>query len=129
MKLTLPRPFGAQQKFLEADTRYVAYGGSRGGGKSFAVRMKAILLCMNYPRIRVLIIRRTYPEVYENHIKELTVQTASVAVYRDSDKSLTFKNGSRIKFGYCATDSDLTQYQGVEYDVIFMDEATQFTEY
>ena len=129
MKLTLPRPFGAQQKFLEADTRYVAYGGSRGGGKSFAVRMKAILLCMNYPRIRVLIIRRTYPEVYENHIKELTVQTASIAVYRDSDKSLTFKNGSRIKFGYCAADSDLTQYQGVEYDVIFMDEATQFTEY
>jgi len=129
VKLTLPRPFGAQRKFLEADTRYVAYGGSRGGGKSFAVRMKAILLSMNYPGIRVLIVRRTYPEVYENHIKELTVQTAGAAVYRDSDKSLTFKNGSRIKFGYCACDSDLTQYQGVEYDVIFMDEATQFTEY
>lgn len=129
MKLALPRPFEAQKRFLEAKARYIAYGGSRGGGKSCAVRMKAILLSLYYPHIRILIIRRTYPEVYENHIKELVVQTAELAVYRDSDKSLTFKNGSRIKFGYCASDSDLTQYQGVEYDVIFMDEATQFTEY
>ncbi|MBR2454414.1 MAG: phage terminase large subunit [Clostridia bacterium] len=124
MKLTLPRPFEAQKKFLEAKARYIAYGGSRGGGKSCAVRMKAILLSLYYPHIRILILRRTYPEVYENHIKELAIKTAELAVYRDSDKSLTFKNGSRIKFGYCATDSDLTQYQGVEYDVIFMDEAT-----
>ncbi len=128
-ELTLPRPFSAQKKFLTATSRYVAYGGSRGGGKSFAVREKAILLSLRYPGIRILLLRRTYPEVYENHIKILVPQTASVAAYRDSDKSLTFQNGSRIKFGYCACDGDLTQYQGVEYDVIFMDEATQFTEH
>ncbi len=52
-----------------------------------------------------------------------------MALYRDTDKSLTFRNSSRIKFGYCSSDSDLLQYQGVEYDVIFMDEATHFTEY
>ena len=129
MKLSLPRPFAAQEEFLRADTRYVAYGGSRGGGKSYAVRMKAILLCLYYAGIRVLILRRTYPEVYENHIRQLTAVTAGAATYRDTDKSLTFRNGSRIRFGYCAADTDLAQYQGVEYDVIFMDEATQFTEH
>ena len=129
MKLSLPRPFAAQEEFLRADTRYVAYGGSRGGGKSYAVRMKAILLCLYYAGIRVLILRRTYPAVYENHIRQLTAVTAGAATYRDTDKSLTFRNGSRIRFGYCAADTDLAQYQGVEYDVIFMDEATQFTEH
>lgn len=40
----------------------------------------------------------------------------------------TFSNGSTISFGYCASDGDLMQYQGAEYDVIFLDEATQLME-
>ena len=39
-----------------------------------------------------------------------------------------FPNGSTIRFGYCASDGDLDQYQGAEYDVIFLDEATQLQE-
>ena len=34
-----------------------------------------------------------------------------------------------IKFGYCAGDNDLGQYQGAQYDVIFLDEATQLSEW
>ncbi len=129
MTLTLSPPHEKQKEFLLARTRYVAYGGARGGGKSHAVRLKATLMCLGYSGIRVLIVRRSYPELYENHIKIMTAELSGAAVYKDSDKSLTFKNGSRIKFGYCAGDADLLQYQGVEYDVIFMDEATHFTEY
>jgi len=127
--LKLPRPFAQQQQFLKAKTRYVAYGGARGGGKSEAVRMKATLLCMNYAGIKVLILRKTFPELRENHISIMQLKLAGVAVYRDHDKSLTFPNGSRIKFGYCDSDADLSQYQGQEYDVVFMDEATHFTEH
>lgn len=129
MTLVLTPPHEKQKEFLLARTRYVAYGGARGGGKSHAVRLKATLLCLRYRGIRVLIIRRSYPELYENHIKIMAAELKGVAVYRDSDKSLNFAGGSRIKFGYCASDADLLQYQGVEYDVIFMDEATHFTEY
>lgn len=39
-----------------------------------------------------------------------------------------FNNGSTIKFGYCACDGDLDQYQGAEYDIIYIDEATQLQE-
>ncbi len=129
MTLTLSPPHEKQKEFLLARSRYVAYGGARGGGKSHAVRLKATLLCLRYSGIRVLIVRRSYPELYENHIKIMTRELSDVALYRDTDKSLTFRNSSRIKFGYCSSDSDLLQYQGVEYDVIFMDEATHFTEY
>ena len=47
-ELTLPRPTEKQKLFLEDRHRYLAFGGSRGGGKSFAVRMDAIIKSMKY---------------------------------------------------------------------------------
>jgi phage terminase large subunit len=129
MTLSLPKPFPRQREFLTASERFVAYGGSRGGGKSFAVRMKATLAALYYPRIRILILRRSYPELYENHIKELRRMLLGVALYVDTAKELRFPNGAMIKFGYCDADADAERYQGQEYDMIFMDEATHFTEY
>lgn len=124
-----PPPTPKQQRFLLADSRYVAYGGARGGGKSHAVRLKAALLALTYAGIRIIIIRRTYPELLENHIRKLSAELSGVAVYKEVDKSLTFPNGSRIVFGYCATESDVLRYQGQEYDILMIDEATQLTEY
>ena len=112
-----------------ARERFIAYGGSRGGGKSFAVRMKAALAALHYGGIRILILRRSYPELYENHIKRLRALLQGAAVWRETDKSLSLKNGSLIKFGYLDSESDADRYQGQEYDLIFMDEATHFTEY
>ena len=112
-----------------ARERFIAYGGSRGGGKSFAVRMKAALAALHYRGIRILILRRSYPELYENHIKQLRALLFGVAVWRESDKSLSFSGGSLIKFGYLDSESDADRYQGQEYDMIFLDEATHFTEY
>jgi hypothetical protein len=51
------------------------------------------------------------------------------ATYNKQEKKFTFKNGCTIKFQYCKNDGDLDNFQGVEFDVIFIDEATQFTEY
>lgn len=129
MKIHFSPPFAPQREFLRARERFIAYGGSRGGGKSYAVRMKATLSALHYPGIRILILRRSYPELYENHIKALRALLVPYATYRDTDKSITFPNGSLIKFGFCDADSDAERYQGQEYDLIFMDEATHFTEY
>ena len=127
--LKLPTPYPKQAEFIRANERYVGYGGARGGGKTHATRIKAVLLCLKYAGIKVIIIRRTYPEVKENHIRPLQAMLAGIARYNDQDKRFAFPNGSSIKFGYCAGDGDLGQYQGVEYDVIFIDEGTHFTEY
>lgn len=129
MRYAVGTPSARQREFMTATTRYVAYGGARGGGKSWAVRKKAALLALNYAGIRILIIRRTFPELRENHILPMTADLKGIARYRDSDHSLTFTNGSRVVFGYLQTDADVTQYQGQEYDIIFIDEATQFSEY
>lgn len=129
MKHYVDEPQPKQREFMTANTRYVCYGGARGGGKSHAVRLKADLMALHYPAIKILIVRRTYPELLENHIRPLIELTAGVAKYRDKDKTLTYLNGSRIKFGYCNGDHDVEQYQGQEYDIVFIDEATHFTKY
>ena len=116
-------------EFFEAKTKYTLYGGARGGGKSWAIRRKAALLCFQYPGIRILIMRRSFNELRENHILPLQEELNGFAKYKDIDKSFTFTNGSRIKLGYCDTESDVLQYQGQEYDIVFIDEATQMTWY
>ena len=118
-----------QERFLSSKTKHTGFGGARGGGKSWSVRNKAKRLCMRYPGIKCLIIRRTYPELLNNHIMPLQEQIpVRIARYTKQDKIFKFFNGSTIKFGYCNNDGDLLQYQGAEYDVIFIDEATQLQE-
>ena len=107
----------------------MAYGGARGGGKSWAVRKKAALLAIAHPGIRLLIVRRSFTELRENHTLPLLGELAGIAAYKDSDKCFRFGNSSRIKLGYCDNDTDVLRYQGQEYDCIFIDEATQLTEY
>lgn len=129
MRISIGTPTAKQREFLSATAPRVAFGGSRGGGKSWAVRTKAKILGLKYHGIKMLLLRSSYAELRENHIRPLVAECADYARYRDSDKTLTFCTGSILKFGYCDTESDVTQYQGQEYDVIFFDEATHFTEY
>lgn len=129
MEVALGRPQPKQKEFMMAHAKYVAFGGARGGGKSWAVREKAKRLALKWGGIKILIIRKTYTDLKENHILPLRMDLPTeVAVYKETDKSFVFCNGSRIKCSYFANDSDALQYQGQEYDVIFLEEATQFTE-
>ena len=126
--LDLGRAQPKQTLFLKDKHRHIAYGGARGGGKSWAVRTKAKLLAFRYPGIKILIVRKTYKELQNNHIEQLTAELAGFAKYNRSDKMFRFPNGSTISFGYCANEGDLGQYQGAEYDVVFIDEAGQLQE-
>lgn len=135
MRLEIPEPNERQQLFLDDEHKYIAYGGARGGGKSWAVRVKAVLLCLKYPGIKVMIVRKTYPELNENHIQPLCemlhcygTEDEKIARYNDSKKHIVFDNGSRILFRYCDTERDTLRFQGTEVDVLFVDEATQQSE-
>lgn len=122
-------PNEKQKLFFASKKKYTAYGGSRGGGKSWALRRKLILLCFRYPGIRCLIIRRSFPELRYNHIMPLRAELGSCVGYSETGKCFNFPNGSLLKLGYMNDDGDTLQYQGQEYDIIALDEATQLTEY
>ena len=127
--IKIPKPNQKQIQFFKAKQKHVGYGGARGGGKSWAVRSKAKMLAFRYPGIRILIVRRTYKELEGNHINILKAELSGVAKYNSTSKILRFVNGSVIEFMYCARDADLEKLQGQEYDVIFLDEATNLSEY
>ncbi len=123
------KPSPKQQLFFDSHSRYTAYGGARGGGKSWALRRKLIGLCLCYPGIKCLLIRRSYPEVKSNHLRPLLDEYGPIISYSESEKLLSLPGGSRIQLGYCSGDRDTLRYQGQEYDVIAIDEATQLSEY
>lgn len=126
--LRMPRPNAKQDLFLRDTHRHVAYGGARGGGKSWVVRWKGTILAMGFAGIKIAIIRKTYKELLNNHILPLQQILHGFAKYNKQDHVFYFPNGSTIAMGYCASDSDLGQYQGAEYDVIFFEEASNLQE-
>ncbi len=120
---------GRQKEFFLARTTFVAYGGAKGGGKTWAVRTKAVAGAVANPGLRVLIMRRTYPELEENHIRPIVSSVPKeIGTFTASVRRMDFWNGSSIKFGHWAGDQSELEYQGQEFDWIFIDEATQFTE-
>ncbi len=129
MELKISAPNDKQKEFLLARAKHIGYGGARGGGKSWAVRTKAKLLALRYAGIRLLIVRKSYPELINNHINILRRELLGIAKYNDKEKIFKFCNGSTLNFTYCERDKDLDRMQGVEYDVIFIDEATQLSEH
>ncbi len=122
-------PNQRQKKFFASRARYTAYGGARGGGKSWALRRKLTALCLHYPGIRCLLVRRSYAELKANHVRPILQEYRDLVQYRETDKILSFPNGSFIALGYCSSNRDVLRYQGQEYDIIAIDEATQLSEY
>ncbi len=127
--LRLGKPFSKQEEFFCATQRFVAYGGARGGGKSWAARTKAVMLALAHSGMQILFLRRSLIALRENHIYPLKKLLKGIAIYKSSTREFVFKNGSRIVLGYCSAEDDVLQYQGQSYDVIFMEEATQFSEF
>ncbi len=122
-------PSERQKLFFSSKARYTAYGGARGGGKSWALRRKLVLLCLTYKKLHCLLVRRTYSELRTNHVEPLLREYPNLITWHEASKRLDFPNGSSISLGYCSASRDVLRYQGQEYDVIAIDEATQLSEY
>ena len=122
-------PSEKQRAFFASRARFTAYGGARGGGKSWALRRKLVAMCLRYDGLSALIVRRSLDELKSNHVLPFLREYGELITYKESEKCLFFPNGSRIFLGYCASDRDVLRYQGQEYDVIAIDEATQLSEF
>ena len=122
-------PNERQKVFFSSHTRFTAYGGARGGGKSWALRRKLVAMCLRYDGLSCLLIRRTLPELKSNHVIPFLREYDGIITYSENERAILFPNKSKIYLGYCANDKDVLRYQGQEYDVIAIDEATQLSEF
>ena len=119
-----------QVQFLKSTALYCGYGGARGGGKSHAVRIDAVRGALKYPGIKILIVRRRYTDLQGNYVEPLNkILPSTIAEYNSQLHQYYFINGSTIKLGHFQSYGQAAdEHQGQEFDWIFMDEATQFTE-
>ena len=89
-------------------------------------RMCAVRTARMYPGISIVCIRRTYDELKESFInKILEDYPPEVFKYRytQNQKTCVFANGSRIIFKSCETEKDARKIQGLEYQLMIIDEA------
>lgn len=125
----LPHP--KQQRFLlHADTKELFYGGAGGGGKSQAAWYGALQFA-DTPGYAALIFRRTYadlalPGALMSRAKQYLAQTG--AVWHEGQKTWTFPSGATITFAYLENENDKYRYASAEFQYIFFDELTHFTE-
>lgn len=120
-----------QQEFHEATELNVLMGGGAGSGKSTAMRYDAYIRCWSVKNFRVLIVRRTFPELKASHIDAVPSEAERMGLSRQAwhatDNVLRFPNGSQIRFGHVEDDAALMKYLSSEYDAIYFDELTTFT--
>lgn len=118
-----------QRLFLESRTLYTCYGGAKGGGKTHILRIKAVGGALTNPGIKILIMRKTYKDLERNHIQPLLgMVPRGLYSYNNTSHLMQFENGSSIEFGHWQGEASEQEYNGIEYDWIFIDEATQFSE-
>lgn len=102
---------------------------AKGGGKSYLVRAREIYRRLKYPNTKGLIVRKTYPELMDNHIRMFFKEyPITKDWFNKSEKAITYPNGSVTIFSYLSNTDDVYTYQGREFEDISIDEATQHEE-
>ena len=124
-----------KQEFAEAlwvKVDWLLYGGSAAGGKSEFACHHANRLSEQVKGHVSLLVRQSIPELRRSLILRLIARTKQFSLPArlrkvDGQTGFHYANGSLIECGYLATDEHVGNYLSAEYDLIIMDEATQFT--
>ncbi len=113
---------------LDDSTDILLCGGGAGGGKSHTCLTKA-LKYINDPAARVLIVRRTYPQLKISGglwDESRKIYNHFGGIPKVQKMTWEFKNGATIQFA--ALPDDLLEWQGLQASHILVDEAAEFTQ-
>lgn len=117
---------GCQEKFLGTNADITIFGGSRGGGKTFALLVEPLKDVMN-PFLNAIILREEKDDL-ENIVNESTKLYSQFGRYNKSKDDMTwnFDSGAKMHFGIYSQDltSFKKKYQGKQYAYIGIDEIT-----
>jgi hypothetical protein len=125
-----------QGKVHKSEATEILFGGAAGPGKSYLLRAEAIIWAALIPGLQVYLFRRTYPELWMNHmmgpgsflelLAEWIVEGRVKVNYTNG--IIDFWNGSRILLRHCQHAKDVTLYQGAQIHLLLVDELTQWEE-
>ena len=118
---------GPQTDFLAAGEREVLYGGSAGGGKSYAM-LADPLRYMGHPSFSGLLLRHTTEELRELVWKSQEIYPKIWKGIKWSERKMQWvaPSGARLWMSYLDRDDDVLRYQGLAFSWIGFDELTQW---
>ena len=121
-----PNP-GPQTEFLASTEQEVLYGGSAGGGKSYAMVADPVRYLDN-PNARMLLVRRSTEELREliSVSKQLYPKACPGIKFMERDKTWVAPSGATLWMSYLDRDDDVMRYQGQAFNWIGFDELTQW---
>lgn len=130
MLVQMIKPQPKQELFLSSSADICIFGGSAGGGKSYACLLEP-LRHINVRRFGAVVFRRTYPEI----TKEGGMWDEAMAVYsmvggspNKNDLSFRFKAGSKITFASMQYEDDRYAWKSSQIPLIIFDQLESFTE-
>ena len=129
-------PAPIQLQLLAADAFEVGMITGFAAGKTRGICAKAIVHCVNYPKAKVLVGRKTYLETM-NTVKQPFFVMADAMHragwfakpirwdYREGTNNLRFTNGSQVFFSNL---DDPVKFRNEEYSLVIVDQAEEITE-
>lgn len=123
-------PTPKQQLFLDCEADEMLWGGAGSSGKSEALLFGA-LSHVDEPQYSALMLRNTYTDL---NLPSAIMARAhewlrgTEAVWSAEKRSFRFPSGAIVGFGYLENDQDRFRYAGAEFQGLFFDELTGFTE-
>lgn len=118
-----------QIEFHQCEAPNCIMEGSRGTGKSVAIRNDAHLRALSVPGLTYLILRRTMPELRKSHLRFIDIEMQKLGGRFNKTEGIAYyPNGSLGFFTHCETEADMMKLLSSEFVVIYFDEITTFTQ-
>ena len=123
---------GAQEKFLATQADIAIYGGSAGGGKSFALLLEPLRHVTSNPEFNAVFFRRTTTQVrnpgglWDESMKIYSGIPGAEPVQQPLEWK--FGGGGKVKFAHLEHETTVQDWQGSQIPLICFDELTHFSE-
>lgn len=124
------KPQPVQEAALSSNAKVVLFGGSKGGGKSFALRL-APLYFIEVPSYHAVIFRRSLPQCKKPGglwDKSFEIYPYVGGVERVSELKWVFPSGATIQFSHLHQPKSWLDWQGTETAFYGFDQLEEFTQ-
>lgn len=109
----------------------ILYGGARGGGKTSFSVYAAVSCALQFPGLRVAVVRRLKKElkmqIIDNEFFKHYPQSLGLYTYNKLENTAYFGNGSIIYFVSLQHPDDVKKEQGIERGLYILDEGNQLS--
>jgi len=126
--LPLPRQVELEEAIASQQFSFICLGGSRGGGKSHALRMINYRYARSIPNFIGYFLRREWAQLMRNHMSKMPAESKRLG-FKWANRTATFpETDGIIEFSHNEEVTDYKNFIGAECDLLTFDQLEQFVE-